>query len=1652
MARHGFGTAFAAAFMAGLKQIEDERHNRALEDHWARVDNKQTAAEIEAAGAEAARQRGEAGYTGGGGGASAANVSKNLGANQNEAYQAAIDSGLSDSAARALVANMSGEALSDPSNVHQDGPHMAHGIVQWDDQRAARIEKQFGVAPQNMSVADQTKAAIWEMKTDPAYKASWSALNSNASSQDMVKTLVTNYERPGDPAKAINQRLQHLGALSTNLGSKAAPTTEVASSTGYQGSGAAAPKTETATAPTKGPNKDKTPTKAAATPAPDTVASRDGSYQVAGDTDIALTPEQAAKARADLEAHRAAPSDTRSLDDPTKQRPETTGGVDTQSASDPVAVPQEDSSAFGPKSDATPLMPPYPQSTSYPQLHTPVPPPQQGPPQRTGAPPNVGITPSAIPDRPVMGPDQRTGAPPNVGMTPSSVGDTSLNAVPMMPPRTTTPSTAYDPKTVQGPPMRADDGSRPDLTARSPASSANIPSKDAQPVSSPALPSNPRGNQAPNTPGFVQVTAPNSNPTDRNRPQMTALDLSHLWGPNPPLARQSSQQAPAPSPAPRPQDDWSSAVGAPDMDDASLGAQIMGNAKGGSIRRYAQGGAIPTHPTMKFAAAGAVPYATYDANPAPAMGKFNAGAYADPGYQLWRGGAQWLGSQSTSPYSAQAAEMTPGGVQANIDALPAYLKTWYNQQNADAMAGGGGGSGNAWYYNPASVPTAPVAPTAPAAAAPTPAAPAPVAPTSQTIVAPTATTTVTDPTSTTITGAPGLPNSIQAKSYDPNVDATTGAGFANTSNAGGTDYTVGAGGKLKQNSQGKISGVDQNNTTILSRKGGSITQRVNRYDDGGDVSPSAIGMPPGLGGQGAIPPLYFNPATYAGAGAPVGKGINQNSAGTMTAGAIPSLPMARGGSVAFADGGGVDEYSGMPLDESTASGTNADITEGGRNAAPAPAPDAETAPTPAPAPAPVQSAAPNPYATARSPQDVHPSLPAWTPQVKDADGNPSRGVIGAIAGGLKYLASQLGLGGGQQGAIAGDPNTSANRQSFASGQGVAGAPMPAHEDMQQIYNATGTNGLSAGSRTLAGMEAMRNFYLTKGDPDKADKMAASMMMYSTSLAAKYGDDAAKKYYDGDLHGAVNALNNASDVVGDGNSYKAKVSADGKTVEVSNSDLNGRELWKQKVAPGEILNAALGFQNGSLAWHAYEAAASKYDPETAQRAQEARQQRAWDHQSQVTQENWQHQQDVLDAKQQKAKDDAEATAKAENAVLTGAPQDGAPELTPTGNPPAPALPGPPTQVASNAPTGPSPTGSSPTGPASGAAPTADSAAGAQPATPPPEPEPPQTVGEGGYTASPLPSAASPANLPVPGAQDVSSLHADIGPPPRDPTKDPRFASLPPTSQARVQAAYAANYNAWRQQQSDAMKLEHEDRAAARSQDKLDQRERFTQDQLNQRQKNEADAKALATKTAEEHAARAPRPDADVHAAFHTIPDENGKLTGNQPEDYYKDQAATMPDGTINQDKTFRDAQYNQEFNDRNQRMNMNNALVNGYRYTHDADAPAIADALRGFAVNAYTATAVPVPADGYGQRYAVTFTRPSDGTQMAVVLPRADWANVLAIQKAKATAAAQSKADTAATVNNPYRAPPPSGESAGTPISKAFGWQRGGAIPSHATMN
>lgn len=138
--------------------------------------------------------------------------------NQQLAYDAAIKEGLSEVAARSLVANMSGEALHVPDDRHFDPPkgmtkqdpgawkRYAHGIVQWNTERAERIKKRYGQLPNNMTVEQQTVAAIWEIRT--FYPKVFQALQGNDPNV-MIDVLVRKYEIPADKETAISQRKTH---------------------------------------------------------------------------------------------------------------------------------------------------------------------------------------------------------------------------------------------------------------------------------------------------------------------------------------------------------------------------------------------------------------------------------------------------------------------------------------------------------------------------------------------------------------------------------------------------------------------------------------------------------------------------------------------------------------------------------------------------------------------------------------------------------------------------------------------------------------------------------------------------------------------------------------------------------------------------------------------------------------------------------------------------------------------------------------------------------------------------------------------------------------------------------------------------------------------------------------------------------------------------------------------------------------------------------------------------------------------------------------------------------------------------------------------------------------------------------------------------
>jgi hypothetical protein len=105
---------------------------------------------------------------------------------------------------------MTGESLAKPNDYHWDVSHYSQGIVQWDPVRAAAIQKEFGQYPRFMSVAQQTQAAIWEIRTVERFAPSKAAIETGTSASEIIDVLVRNYEVPAKPDEGVKTRVGYL--------------------------------------------------------------------------------------------------------------------------------------------------------------------------------------------------------------------------------------------------------------------------------------------------------------------------------------------------------------------------------------------------------------------------------------------------------------------------------------------------------------------------------------------------------------------------------------------------------------------------------------------------------------------------------------------------------------------------------------------------------------------------------------------------------------------------------------------------------------------------------------------------------------------------------------------------------------------------------------------------------------------------------------------------------------------------------------------------------------------------------------------------------------------------------------------------------------------------------------------------------------------------------------------------------------------------------------------------------------------------------------------------------------------------------------------------------------------------------------------------
>ena len=228
------------------------------------------------------------------------------------------------------------------------------------------------------------------------------------------------------------------------------------------------------------------------------------------------------------------------------------------------------------------------------------------------------------------------------------------------------------------------------------------------------------------------------------------------------------------------------------------------------------------------------------------------------------------------------------------------------------------------------------------------------------------------------------------------------------------------------------------------------------------------------------------------------------------------------------------------------------------------------------------------------PQGEHADkIPTGTPQIADRNGNPSKGFTDALQGGLKAIMSIFGLG-GQDGALQ-DPNQQQKHEEF---QKPDGAITPSHEEIQKVYKSVDPHDqLNTAMRNIAGMEAVHKYYLLQGEPELANKMVASMVMYSRDVCSQYGDIALKALHGGDLDGAVKAVAEAYNWTPDAKTVDVSKAGDQRYL-VEQKNLNNKVLWQQEVGPQEIMAAAIGAKSGVQFWRELEKTAAAYDPVSA----------------------------------------------------------------------------------------------------------------------------------------------------------------------------------------------------------------------------------------------------------------------------------------------------------------------------------------------------------------------------------------------------------------------------------------------------------------------
>ena len=280
----------------------------------------------------------------------------------------------------------------------------------------------------------------------------------------------------------------------------------------------------------------------------------------------------------------------------------------------------------------------------------------------------------------------------------------------------------------------------------------------------------------------------------------------------------------------------------------------------------------------------------------------------------------------------------------------------------------------------------------------------------------------------------------------------------------------------------------------------------------------------------------------------------------------------KGGSVkSFADGGSTDDDDDAPEED------DAPVLPASTPAAPAPAAPQQAIPTQGqPSPQSFQATAPQ----AATPQPV-------TSGGND-DGNPLTGLFSAVSKGIRSLEGEHGL---TNDAVPGSPQAAQGRQNFLNGKGAASPEQLA--SVKKMIDPTGQ--LNENLANCAALEATSNFWLERGEPEKAAKASGAMMLLLRNTSAKYGDLATKELAAGHTLAGLKLIEKSYDQVPDGHSVSATPNPDG-SAEVTHRGPNGQVVWQGRATPAQLLSVAIGLKDGTEYWKQLIQNAGSKDPE------------------------------------------------------------------------------------------------------------------------------------------------------------------------------------------------------------------------------------------------------------------------------------------------------------------------------------------------------------------------------------------------------------------------------------------------------------------------